>query len=40
VVKSDHYAIVAAFGVNLKADRLKIGLTQEQLAEGAGMLLQ
>jgi transcriptional regulator with XRE-family HTH domain len=32
--------IVAVFGANLKAARLQQGLTQGQLAEGAGLLQQ
>ena len=32
--------LVAIFGVNLKAARLKQGLTQAQLAERAGLLQQ
>jgi transcriptional regulator with XRE-family HTH domain len=32
--------IVATFGANLKAARLKMGLTQAQLAEAAGLLQQ
>jgi DNA-binding XRE family transcriptional regulator len=32
--------LVAAFGANLKAARLKQGLTQAQLAERAGLLQQ
>jgi transcriptional regulator with XRE-family HTH domain len=32
--------IVATFGANLKAARLKMGLTQVQLAEAAGLLQQ
>jgi transcriptional regulator with XRE-family HTH domain len=32
--------IVTTFGANLKAARLKMGLTQAQLAEGAGLLQQ
>lgn len=32
--------IVAVFGVNLKAARLKAGLTQAELAERAGLLQQ
>jgi transcriptional regulator with XRE-family HTH domain len=38
----DHaqHNIVAAFGTNLKAARLKMGLTQAELAEAAGLLQQ
>ena len=32
--------LVAIFGANLKAARLKAGLTQAQLAAGAGLLQQ
>jgi len=32
--------IVATFGANLKAARLKMGLTQTQLAEATGLLQQ
>ena len=32
--------IVAVFGINLKAARLKAGLTQVELAERAGLLQQ
>ncbi len=38
--KSDEDDIVATFGANLKAARLKMGLTQVQLAEAAGLLQQ
>jgi transcriptional regulator with XRE-family HTH domain len=40
VDKLDRNDIVATFGANLKAARLKMGLTQAQLAEGAGLLQQ
>ena len=36
----DRDEIVATFGANLKAARLKMGLTQAQLAEAAGLLQQ
>jgi transcriptional regulator with XRE-family HTH domain len=36
----DQDDIVATFGANLKAARLKMGLTQAQLAEAAGLLQQ
>jgi len=36
----DQYDIVAAFGANLKVARLKMRLTQEQLAEATGLLQQ
>jgi transcriptional regulator with XRE-family HTH domain len=32
--------LVAVFGANLKAARLKLGLTQGQVAEAAGLLQQ
>jgi transcriptional regulator with XRE-family HTH domain len=38
--KPDQDEIVTTFGANLKAARLKIGLTQAQLAEAAGLLQQ
>lgn len=38
--KPDQDDIVATFGANLKAARLKMGLTQVQLAEAAGLLQQ
>ena len=38
--KPDQDDIVATFGANLKASRLKTGLTQAQLAEAAGLLQQ
>jgi transcriptional regulator with XRE-family HTH domain len=38
--KPDPDDIVATFGANLKAARLKMGLTQAQLAEAAGLLQQ
>jgi transcriptional regulator with XRE-family HTH domain len=38
--KTDQDDIVATFGANLKAARLKMGLTQAQLAEAAGLLQQ
>ena len=36
----DQDDIVASFGANLKAARLKAGLTQAQLADAAGLLQQ
>jgi len=36
----DRDDIVATFGANLKAARLKTGLTQAQLAEATGLLQQ
>jgi len=36
----DQDDIVAIFGGNLKAARLKMGLTQAQLAEAAGLIQQ
>jgi len=36
----DRYDIVATFGANLKVTRLKMRLTQEQLAEATGLLQQ
>ena len=38
--KDDQDDIVSTFGSNLKAARLKMGLTQAQLAEAAGLLQQ
>ena len=38
--KPDQDDIVATFGANLKAARLKMGLTQAQLADAAGLLQQ
>jgi transcriptional regulator with XRE-family HTH domain len=38
--KADQDDIVATFGANLKAARVKMGLTQAQLAEAAGLLQQ
>jgi len=38
--KRDRDDIVATFGANLKAARLKLGLTQAQLAEATGLLQQ
>jgi putative transcriptional regulator len=38
--KRDRDDIVAAFGANLKAVRLKMELTQAQLAEATGLLRQ
>lgn len=38
--KSTQYAVAATFGINLKAARLKKGLTQAQLAESAGLFQQ
>jgi DNA-binding XRE family transcriptional regulator len=38
--KDDQDDIVATFGANLKAARLRMGLTQAQLAEAAGLLQQ
>jgi transcriptional regulator with XRE-family HTH domain len=38
--KLDQDEIVATFGANLKAARLKMGLTQTELAEAAGLLQQ
>ena len=38
--KPDRDDIVPTFGANLKAARLKMGLTQAQLAEAAGLLQQ
>ena len=38
--KPDQDDIVTTFGANLKAARLKMGLTQAQLADAAGLLQQ
>ncbi len=38
--KQTQYDAAATFGANLKAARLKKGLTQAQLAEGAGLFQQ
>jgi DNA-binding XRE family transcriptional regulator len=38
--KDDQNNIVATFGANLKSARLKLGLTQVQLADAAGLLQQ
>jgi transcriptional regulator with XRE-family HTH domain len=38
--KPDQDDIVATFGANVKVARLKMGLTQAQLAEAAGLLQQ
>ena len=38
--KRDQDDIVATFGANLKAARLRLGLTQAQLAEATGLLQQ
>src|SRR5579863_6219711 len=38
--EADQDDIVATFGANLKAARLRMGLTQAQLAEAAGLLQQ
>jgi transcriptional regulator with XRE-family HTH domain len=38
--KPDQDDVVAIFGANLKSARLKMGLTQAQLAEYAGLLQQ
>ena len=40
VVDRDQDDIVATFGANLEAARLKLGLTQAQLAEATGLLQQ
>ena len=38
--RRDQDDIVATFGANLKAARLKMGFTQEQLGEATGLLQQ
>jgi transcriptional regulator with XRE-family HTH domain len=38
--KPTQYEVAATFGANLKAERLKKGLTQAELAKGAGLFQQ